>query len=106
MDLNAALIASLAAGLLSLILSYVPGLSGKFAALSSEVKSAIVAGSVIAIGVIVALSSCGGLWVFISCDKPGFMKLAECVLAALITNQSIYKLSPETPEVKAAKATR
>jgi hypothetical protein len=106
MDLTSEMISAFGGILLSLILNYVPGLNVKFAALSSEIKSAIVAGSLVVIGVLVALSSCGNLWVWISCDQVGFMKLAQCILFALIANQGIYKLSPQTPAVTASKDSR
>ncbi len=106
MNITADLIAAFAAGLLSLALNYIPGLNVKFAALTTEAKSGIVALSLVVIAGIVALSSCGDVWVFISCDKVGFMKLAECLLFALVANQGVYKLSPQTQAVKDAKNAR
>jgi hypothetical protein len=106
MNITADLIAAAASILLSLALNYIPGLNTKFAELSSEIKSLIVAISIIVIGILVALSSCGNLWVFISCDKVGLMKIGECILFALVANQGAYKLSPQTKAVKNAKSLR
>lgn len=106
MDLSADLISAGAGALLSLALNYIPGLNAKFAALSSEAKSGIVALSLIVLSALIAGSSCLGWWVWLPCDKNGLLKLAECLFFALAANQGVYKLSPQTELVREIKATR
>jgi hypothetical protein len=106
MDLSAGFIAAAAGAVLSLVLNYVPGLNAKFAVLSSEAKSGIVALSLVLIAGLVAASSCLNLWVWLPCTQGGLMQLGECLLFALIANQSVYKLSPQTELVRQVKATR
>ena len=106
MTLDPTLLSGFAGILLSLVLSYVPGLNVKFAALSSEIKSLIVLISLFVVSLFVGLSSCFNLWVLIPCDKPGIMKLVEFFIVALIASQSLYQVSPMTQAVKDAKLNR
>jgi hypothetical protein len=103
MDLTAGLISGFAGALLSLALNYFPGLNTWFAALESSKKSFIILVSLFIVSVLIALSSCADLWVVMSCDKGGFVKLAEAFLFALIANQSVYKIIPQTKEVRQIK---
>ena len=100
------LLAALYATILSLLLSYVPGLNTKWAALPEDVKKTIMALGLIAISVGVFVASCApalGL-VFVECSTGGALKLLSILVAALVANQSAHRLAPETKAVKAVKA--
>ena len=90
---------------LSLLFSYIPGLSTKFAALGSQMKSLIMAGLLLVVAGAVFGLSCGTiLQVNISCDKAGVIQLVTIYVSALIANQGAYLLSPQTNAVKKALA--
>ena len=105
MDLSG-FIAAGAGVLLSLALNYIPKLNTKFAALSSAAKSGIVALLLVLVSALIAASSCLNLWIWLACDKGGFMELGQCLFFALVANQGVYKLSPQTEAVREVKAER
>ena len=84
-----------AAGIvLSLLMSYVPGLRGKWAELDDDHKQlwmlvllAVCAGAVF-------VGSCTGIVSYASCDRPGALGLAELFVTALIANQAAHRISP------------
>lgn len=101
---------SLFAGvLLSLIFSYVPGLSTSFAGMDSVTKRAIMAGALLVIALAVFGLSCGRLLTTlpfsVSCDQAGIVSIATAFVLALISNQSTYLLTPQTSAVAQAVAT-
>jgi hypothetical protein len=102
------LLASLYAGLLSLLLSYVPGLNTRWTALPEDTKKAImglglilISGGVFAAGCAPALGI-----VFVECSSGGALRLISILIAALWTNQSVHRLSPQPAAVKAVRATQ
>ena len=100
------LLSSLYAGILSLLLSYVPGLNTRWAALPEDTKKAVMALGLIAISAGVFAAGCApalGL-VFIECSTGGALKLASILIAALWTNQAVHRISPATEAVRLAKA--
>jgi len=100
------LLAALYATILSLLLSYVPGLNTKWAALPEDVKKTIMAIGLIAISIGVFVAGCApalGL-VFVECSTGGALKLLSILVAALVANQSLHQIAPETKAVKAVKA--
>jgi hypothetical protein len=106
MELTSEVIAGAAGILLSLIFMYVPGLRTKYAALATELKSAIMLASLVLVSGFIMLSSCMGWWVFTTCDQGGVMKLIETFVIALVANQSIYTLAPDPTDVREAKVRR
>lgn len=106
MDSN--LLASLAALLLSLVISYVPGVNTKYAGLSGEKKRAIMFLSLLLIAIGTVAVSCAGfaaeLNISVTCDKVGIIGVFEAFIAALVVNQSAFLISPSTKAVKAVKA--
>ena len=98
------LLAGIVAAIISLMFSYIPGLSEKFAALAGEYKRLIMAGLMVLVAVVIYAGSCFGLLsIGIACDQPGVLQLVSIVLAALIANQGVYAISPQTAAVRAAK---
>jgi hypothetical protein len=87
---------SAAAGiLLSLIFSYIPFVNDWYAPKDSQTKSLIMllALAVVAGGAYGA--SCLGWWPVVTCDKAGAKMLVEAFVAALISSQATYAISPK-----------
>lgn len=99
-------LSALAGTLAALGFAYIPGLRTKFAGLSAEAKSGIMAIVLLVIGGLVVASSCTNLWIYVSCTKRGILEFVQVVAYALVLNQSTYTLLPETKDVKAIKAAR
>ena len=83
---------------LSLIFSYVPGVSSWFGNLSGDIKRLVMLVLlVLTAGVIFGLNCAGygvDLGVIVSCDKAGGMAFLKILVTAIIANQSAYALSP------------
>lgn len=108
--MTSAQLALIAGVILSLLFSYVPGLNVKFAALSSEVKRLTMLLLVILVGAVsyglVCTGLGDGLSIGLTCTKESAITLIMAVIDAAIANQTAYALSPQTTDVKAAKAAR
>lgn len=100
--MNPELLASVAGITLSLIMSYIPGLSDKFATLSSNAKRSIMA-------ILIVISALG--LAFWTCLNPeGDARFGAClgglswseylqaVIAALVSNQATFTISPKKEE--------
>jgi hypothetical protein len=88
-------IAAAAGTALSLIMSYVPGLNVKWATRAPETKQATMAGLSVVIATIAAFAAPEGF-------NAG--RWITSVVAALLLNQNVHRVSPETKAVKRAKA--
>lgn len=91
---------SLFAGvLLSLLFSYLPGLSGWFAAKDSTAKRLIMAGALLVVAVAVFGGACGKLLAAlplnVTCDQAGAVAIATNFVLALVANQSAYLITPQ-----------
>lgn len=85
-------LSAIAAGLLSLVLAYVPGVRERFAALATDQRRAVV-GALILVSAIGALgATCANVYVTVTCDPDGVNVLVRCVIAALVSNQGTYTL--------------
>lgn len=98
--MDAALLASLAGILLSLLFSYVPKLSDWFAVLEGVYKRLIMAGLLLVVAGGAFGLSCASVISAVTCDQPGALGLVKAFIAALIANQSTYMISPETKRVQ------
>lgn len=86
---------SAAAGfLLSIVMSYAPGLKLRWAAWPAEQKQLTMAGLSIALATVAAFAAPGGF------DATTWI---TSVVAALVANQNTKLLSPDTPAVKQVK---
>ncbi len=92
---------------LSLALSYIPGLNVKFASLKPEIKRLImlallflVSGSAYALGCAGALDALVGIT--LTCDMHGLLGLGRSLILAIIANQAIYQISPLPEKVRTA----
>jgi hypothetical protein len=101
--MNATLLASIAGIVLSLLFSYVPKLSESFAVLDGVYKRLIMAGLLVVVAGFTFGLSCANVVSSVTCDQAGAIGLLEALIAALVANQSVYAISPETKSVKEAK---
>jgi hypothetical protein len=83
--------------LVSLLFSYLPGLSKWYEALSTEYKKLIMAGSllVVAIGVVaIACLGYGSLFdLDVVCDKSGIAQVVKAFMLALVGSQATYLIT-------------
>jgi len=90
--------------ILSLIFSYVPGLSSKFASLSPEYKRLILLGLLVLVSLgILGVACAGSSEVFgltITCDEAGIVDLIKILMLAIIANQGVYAISPRTKSMR------
>lgn len=100
-------LSAIAGVVLSLIFSYVPGLSTWFAGKSSEVKSLVMLAVLVATAAgIYGVGCLGWFDTGIACTGAGALELGKILLVAVIANQSTHRLMPETLAVREAKLYR
>ena len=99
---------SLAAGaLLSLLFSYIPGISGWFDAKEPTVKRLIMAGALLVIALLVFGAGCANLQIpgiQIECSTEGAWLLVQVYLLALVANQGTYQITGASSSKKQEKA--
>ena len=96
---------SATAGLvLSLAFSYIPGLSGAYAKLSETTKMLIMAVLLACVALGSVLWTCRSASVIGGCVSESWGGYFQAFISALVANQAAHRLSPQTAEVKAAKA--
>jgi hypothetical protein len=103
------ILASVVAVVLSLAFSYIPGLNVWYAGLGKEVKQLIMLLLLVVVaGVSYGLACAGWLTdltgIVMACDKASFLGLVRTLVVAIIANQGVYSLSPNTAAVRNAKA--
>lgn len=96
-------LSALAGILLSLIMSYVPGLSTWFASKNSQTKSLVMAVLLLVVAAGALLYKCN---LGSECITNNWHDYAVALFAALIANQSAYTLSPTSQAVKDVKAAK
>ena len=88
-----------AAMLLSLIISYVPGISTKYQELSGEYKRLVMVGLLLIVAVGTVALACAGLGfdfgLELTCDRIGIVTVLKAFIAALVANQAAYMVSPQ-----------
>lgn len=92
--MTAALLAAIAGVILSLALSYLPGVGTWFNALDSQ-KKVMVNGLLLVVAAVGAVAAaCSGLAVYLhlalECTPADFITVASALLSALLANQSAY----------------
>lgn len=87
----------LAGAILSLLFSYMPGLSEKYDSLQPEQKRLIMLGMVVLVAVGAYALACAGyadrLGYSVECTDAGLIELAKAVIAAAVANQGVYGLT-------------
>lgn len=81
--------------ILSLLFSYVPGLSDKFNALEATKKSLVMAGLLLLVAAGALALSCANIVVTVECTQAGLLALINVYIAALVANQAAYLISPK-----------
>jgi len=85
---------AIAGVVLSLLFSYVPGLSDKFAALAATTKRLIMAALLLVVAGGALALSCSNLVVTVPCTQAGLLDLVNVYIAALVANQAAYMIAP------------
>lgn len=93
--MTAELLAGISGTVISVLFSYLPGLSGAYAALDATYKRLVMAAVLLLVTAAVYGLSCAGLFDFFACDKSGLLKAVEIFITALVANQATYLISPE-----------
>ena len=95
--MNAEMLSSICAALLSLAASYIPGFSSWYAALDGALKRLVMLGLLAAVSAASYGLACAGLGgpldLSLSCDGGGALTLLRAFLAALVSNQAVFTLS-------------
>lgn len=87
-------LAMLAGAVLSLLFSYVPGLSDWYGKLNPTYKRLIMAGLLLVVTGAVFGLSCAGILSGVVCDKSGLIDLVWTFILTIVANQSVYAISP------------
>jgi len=87
-------IAAVAAVILSLLMSYVPGLNAWYGNLDSTVKRLIMAFLLLVVTGGALGLSCAGLDKGFECSQAGLWQAVQVFIAALVANQAAYMLTP------------
>lgn len=91
--MSSELLASVVAIVMSLSFSYIPGLSDWFDPLPPTQKQAIMGGLLVIVALGAFGLSCGQIITAVTCDKTGALGLLQTLIAALVANQGVYKLT-------------
>ncbi|MHC1730456.1 MAG: hypothetical protein AB9888_00260 [Bacteroidales bacterium] len=93
--MTAELLGSISGIVLSLLFSYIPGLSDWYARLTGEKKRLIMAGLLLITALVVFGLSCANLFDLVACSQDGVMGLLKIFITALIANQSAYLITTQ-----------
>jgi hypothetical protein len=85
---------AIAGVILSLLFSYVPGLSDKFEQLAPTTKRMIMAGLLLLVAIGALGLSCANIVSTVECTQAGLMELVNVYIAALVANQAAYMIAP------------
>jgi len=85
---------AIAGVILSLLFSYVPGLSDKFAALAATTKRLVMAALLLVVAVGALALSCSAVVITVECSQAGLITLVNTFIAALVANQAAYLIAP------------
>ena len=95
--MSAEQLAAISAIVLSLLFSYMPGLSAWYDGLEKGIKQAIMGGLLIIIAGAVFGLACAGLGpdigLTVTCDRAGALSMINVLIAALVANQATYLIT-------------
>ena len=94
--MDAELLASVAGIILSLVFSYIPGVSDRFETLEAKYKQAIMGGLLIVVAAAIFGLSCGGVIDTAACTQEGAKAAFMVLVNALVANQGVYLLTRKT----------
>ena len=89
------MLAMYAGVVLSLLFSYVPGLSDWYAKLSGTYKRLVMLGLLFVVAAGAFGLSCAGVLATVACTQSGLMGIVEAFIAAAIANQAAFTLTPQ-----------
>lgn len=101
-EVSPEVLSTMAGAVLSLLMSYVPGLRTKFAALIPEVKRLWMLGLLAGVTGAIAGLSCAGVLAGVTCTEVGLWQLLWMFILALIGNQAMFEITPQPTDVRAA----
>jgi len=108
--MTAEMISGIASSILYIIMSYVPKADGTWESLTSNQRKLIILVLTLCVAIGAVLLACTGLasefGLTITCDKSGVVAVIKSFFVALIANQAIYRISPETSAKTAAGVDR
>jgi hypothetical protein len=81
---------------LALLFAYIPGFANWFNPLEATVKRLIMLGLLAIITGAVFGLSCAGILSAVTCDQKGAVALVTAFIYAVIANQSVFAILPET----------
>ena len=98
-------LAMIAGGLLSLLFSYVPKLNTWYAAKTEEVKKLTMLCLMLITTIVIFALGCGEIIPINNfvCDQPSAVYFIYVFILAIVANQGIYKITPQTIAVKQSK---
>lgn len=105
--MSAETLALIAGAVLSLAFSYIPGLNTKYAEMAEETKRLIMAGCLLLVAGLAYADACLAWGLFgssVTCDQAGVLGLVRVFVLALVANQAVYKLTPQTAPVREARS--
>lgn len=88
-------LALVAGAVLSLLFSYVPGLSNWYAALDGTRKRLLMAGLLLVVAAGAFGLGCAGVLAGVDCSRNGAINIVYAYILALMANQSTYAISPQ-----------
>lgn len=105
-DPTATNLAMVAGVILSLLFSYVPGLNEVWAMQDATRKRIWMAGLTFLTALGVFGLGCAGIVSGVACNKDGVIMLVVIWIQALVANQAVYAVSPETAVVREIKQSK
>jgi hypothetical protein len=96
MPVNPDLLVAIAAGALSLLVAYVPGLKQKYEALTKEEKARAMAALLIGVTLAIYGLACADLIALfgldVACTPASAVELFQLLITALVVNQAVFSL--------------
>ena len=96
-------LSALAACILSLSLTYVPGLRHWYAGLSAEGRAGGAAASIVLAAMGAFIAGCAGIVGTIDCTQQGWQALLQSVISALAASQSLYMVTRRIAPARRAR---
>ena len=103
MNFTSELIGSIAGTALSLCASYIPGFRTWFAGLEAATKQFLMLGAITLVVAVALVGNYFDFWSITTKDSAGAIHLVLMWVMALVTNQSVFTVSPTASDVKRIK---
>jgi uncharacterized membrane protein len=88
-------LAALTGVVISLLFSYVPGLSTWYDALDGTKKRLVMLGVLLIVAAGAFGASCAGIAQYAACDTSGAKQMLDAFIAAAVANQVTHKFTPD-----------